>query len=335
MKEQRKRACAEPGGGLPHLRLEPSAEEAGKRLDRFLSEHCRERSRSQLKSYILRGRVLVNGKTAKPGYEIRPGDDIGLWIPPLEASDSLSPEPLPLEILYEDEDILVVSKAPGMVAHPGAGRDSGTLVHGLLAHCSRLAVQGAPLRPGIVHRLDRDTSGAMVVAKSDRAYLGLVEQFKARKVRKEYLAFVYGKLSSKEGTIRTRMDRHPKDRKKMAVCEAGGREAVSHWVELESWEVASLLRVRIETGRTHQIRVHLSHLRHPVVGDATYGGGKGRAKGIVSKALRDLLLSADRQMLHAHRLSFDHPVAGTLLDLTAPPPSDFARLWEGLRQRSS
>ncbi len=308
------------------------ADGEGTRLDIFLGGRCPERSRSHFKKMIREGRVLVDGRTVKPGYEVRSGDRVEVWMAGVEALESLVPQPMPLDILYEDDELVVVNKPPGLVVHPGAGHEEGTLVHGLLAHCPRLAIQGAPLRPGIVHRLDRNTSGAMVIAKSDRAYLDLIHQFKEHCVHKEYLALVYGLMPERCGEIRTLIDRHPVDRKRMAVVEGRGREAISCWQVAEEWggEI-SLLLVRIETGRTHQIRVHFSHLQHPVVGDATYGGGPRRARSLKSRTLQDLFTPAERQMLHAWRLDIDLLVTGARLAFTLPPPSDFTQLIESLR----
>ncbi len=311
------------------------AEEGDRRLDTFLRRQRRDVSRSRFQKLIRDALVLINDRPAKPGYEVRAGDRVTVWLPPPDLHDSLSPQPMPLEILYEDEDILVVNKAPGVVVHPGAGHYDGTLVHGLLAHCSRLASQGAPLRPGIVHRLDRDTSGAMVVAKSDRAYLDLVNQFKEHAVEKEYLALAYGRFPRESGEINAALDRHPVDRKKMAVAERKGREAITRWSVEKEWGEVSLLRVRIETGRTHQIRAHLSYIQHPIVGDAVYGGGSRKAKTIRSHALQGLLAQADRQMLHSWKLGFAHPLTHESLRFTAEIPSDFSSLISRIEQVSS
>lgn len=307
-----------------------SKEQGGQRLDLFLSGVIPELSRSHLKKLIKEHLALVNGTPEKPSYETRAGDLIAVNVPVPGSNEVLKPQPMELDILFEDEQLLIVNKAPGLVVHPGAGHAEGTLVHGLLAHCSRLAVQGSPLRPGIVHRLDKDTSGALVVAKSERAYLSLVNQFKKRMVRKEYLALVYGSPAKGGGEISSMLGRHPADRKKITVLENRGREAVSRWRVEKEWGEAALLRVRIETGRTHQIRVHLSHIGHPVVGDETYGGGRRRAKSVKSAPMRNLLLGAQRQMLHAMRLEFAHPVTGAAVMTSAPLPEDFRNLVEGL-----
>lgn len=295
---------------------------AGGRLDVFLSARLDTVSRSSVKALIKAGRVLFNGRPVKPSQEIRPGDRVEVWLPAEPQAEALIPEAMALDVLYEDEDLVVVNKGPGLVVHPGAGHACSTLVHGLLARCGRLASQGAPLRPGIVHRLDRDTSGAMVVARSDLAYLQLVRQFEDRRVKKEYLALVFGTPAHIRGEIRTQLGRHPVDRKRMAVLTGRGREAITFWTVERNWVEVSLLRLTIETGRTHQIRVHLSHLGHPVLGDATYGGGKRRIRSMKSN-LQERLGDVPRQMLHAHRLAFEHPRTGRPLSFTAPPPDDF------------
>ncbi|MDY6909162.1 MAG: RluA family pseudouridine synthase [Thermodesulfobacteriota bacterium] len=316
-------------------RIEPRSEpdwvvrvpsgEAGRRLDQFLASRSPDHSRSRFKTLILEGRVRVAGGPAKPRYGVKEGDLIEVWFPEPETDDRPVPESLPLQILHEDAHILVVNKAPGMVVHPGAGHREGTLVHGLLAHCPELAQQGSPLRPGIVHRLDQYTSGALVIAKTNASYLRLVRQFKDHQVGKEYLALTYGRFREGSGEIRTLVGRHPRDRKRMAVIERGrGRDAVTRWTVERSWQdELTLLRVVIQTGRTHQIRVHLSHLQHPVVGDTVYGGGKRRARAVQSQTLREVALKIQRQMLHAWRLAFTHPVTRIPMAFTAPLPPDF------------
>jgi 23S rRNA pseudouridine1911/1915/1917 synthase len=299
------------------------------RLDIFLSNQFADYSRSAVQTLIKAGEVLVNGLRAKPSQELRTGDRISIRFPGLQEQAQLIPQAMPLDILYEDEDVLVLNKAPGVVVHPGAGHAEGTLVHGLVAHCRQLARQGAPLRPGIVHRLDRNTSGALVVAKSNAAYLDLIRQFKDRTVQKHYVALVYGSFSQPSGQLTTSLGRHPADRKKIAVQKDKGRLAVTHWSVEKAWGEVSLLRVTIETGRTHQIRVHLSYLTHPIVGDATYGGGKHRVRSLRSEPLRNMLIRVDRQLLHARILAFRHPRTDQLLSFCAPLPDDFA---EVLRQ---
>jgi 23S rRNA pseudouridine1911/1915/1917 synthase len=310
--------------------LRVSEGQSGQRLDLFLSTMIPELSRSHLKRLIQENRVVVNGAGAKPSHEVRAGDSISVKMAEGPGPDELlTPVSMRLDILFEDEELIIVNKPPGLVVHPGAGHTEGTLVHGLLAHCT-LALQGAPLRPGIVHRLDKDTSGVLVAAKSERAYLNLIKQFKEREVRKEYLAMVYGCPDKREGEISSLLGRHPTERKKIAVLQNRGRPALSRWMVVKDWGEASLLSVRIETGRTHQIRVHLSHIGHPIVGDEAYGGGKRRAKNVKCDSVRVALLGADRQMLHAARLEFNHPLSGRRVLATAPPPADFTELREQL-----
>lgn len=311
--------------------LKAEGSHSGLRLDVFLSRCVVDRSRSQIQRWIQDGRVTIAGEAVKPSRVMEVGEEVRVRLPTEPLEPALPPCPMPLDILFEDDHILVINKAPGLVVHPGAGHRDGTLVHGLLAYTSRLASQGAPLRPGIVHRLDQNTSGAMVIARSDAAYLDLIRQFKEHRVGKEYLAIVHGVFKELRGEIRTGIDRHATDRKKMAVVRSRGREAVSRWEVEEDFGEVSFVRVWIQTGRTHQIRVHFSHLGHPVVGDSTYGGGKRRAQSIHSVSLRRLLTPVDRQMLHAWRLSFDHPVTSTPLAFTAEPPLDFSDLLGALR----
>ncbi|OIP91056.1 MAG: hypothetical protein AUK55_11885 [Syntrophobacteraceae bacterium CG2_30_61_12] len=305
--------------------------EPGERLDAYLGRRHPDISRNRFKQLIQTGAVQVNQRTVRPRYLPVCGDRVEVRLPPADPREQLIAEAMPLDILYEDAAILVVNKPPGLVVHPGAGHEHGTLVHGLLAHCPRLAAQGAPLRPGIVHRLDQDTSGALVVAKTDRAYLNLINQFKMHSVSKEYLALVYGHFAGARGTLTDPIGRHPVNRQKMAVV-AGGREAVSHWVVVEVLGPLTLVRVSIETGRTHQIRVHLSHIGHPVVGDVSYGGGRGKARCVGLKAIRELLPHlVRRQLLHAGRLAIEHPESGERMVFEAPLPADFEDVLKALR----
>jgi 23S rRNA pseudouridine1911/1915/1917 synthase len=260
----------------------------------------------------------------KEHHKIRPGDIVKLVIPPLLAT-TLIPEAIPLDILYEDADLLVINKPAGLVVHPAAGHSSGTLVNALLHHCGSLAAIGGEQRPGIVHRLDRDTSGIMVVAKSDRALAGLMNQFKQRTIRKDYVALVWGHPSPARGTIETLIGRHRVDRKKMSAQPKTGRAAVTHYRIMERFGNVSLLRIRLETGRTHQIRVHMAYRGFPVVGDAQYGGRSGHS----------LPLSVGRQMLHAETLAFMHPVTDKPLTFTAPWPADLNALVAALRHNMS
>jgi len=295
-------------------------EAAGLRFDVWLSRLHPELSRSRIQTLIRSGHATLNNRTVKPHAKLTAGATVTLEIPPAEPV-SLRPEPLPLDVRYEDADLLVVNKPAGLVVHPAAGHASGTLVNALLAHCPDLAGIGGELRPGLVHRLDRDTSGLLVVAKNQTAMRQLVVQFKQRTVTKEYLALVWGTPVPRTGRIETMIGRNPRNRKKMCTRPAAGRVAVTHYETVEQFAGTALLRVRIETGRTHQIRVHLAHLGHPVVGDKQYGRTRGRR----------LPLPAPRQMLHAARLAFRHPRTDMELCFTAPLPEDMAGLLAALR----
>ncbi len=286
------------------------------RLDTVLSRARTELSRARWQEEIKADRVTVNGMPGRCKMKVGPGDVIDWTRPPPEPVEA-QPEDIPLDVLFEDDDLIVLNKPPGLVVHPAPGHPGGTLVNALLHHCPNLPGIGGEQRPGIVHRLDRDTSGVMVVAKNDGALYALARQFKDRHTSKEYLAIVWGRPRDMEGTIHTRIGRSDRDRKKMAAFElapgaegARGKEAISRYQVLETLGPASLLRVRIETGRTHQIRVHLAHIRHPVVGDPVYGGVRA-------------VFHAPRQMLHAERLAIVHPRTRARLDFTAPPPPDF------------
>jgi 23S rRNA pseudouridine1911/1915/1917 synthase len=286
------------------------------RLDVFLAGQIGEISRSHWKALIQSGKVTVNGASSKPNQKLRSGDVIE-WTVPEETPPETLPEAIPLEILYEDDVVLVLNKPPGLVVHPAAGNATGTLVNALFF---KDAVFESLERAGIVHRLDKDTSGVMVVAKSEEAMAELKRQFKARETEKEYLALVWGDLPP-NGRIETLMGRHPVHRKKMAVLTQEGREAVSTYETLECFDEVALVRVRIETGRTHQIRVHMAHMGHPIVGDALYG--RTRKHHLPEKP--------KRQMLHAARLAFNHPESGKRLSFEAPLFEDMGRLLEQLR----
>ena len=293
-----------------------SAADAGHRLDAFLAQRSG-LSRARIQRLIADEHVLLGGHPAKPSAPVGAGQQVRLIVPPAEPL-RLRPEAIPLDILFEDEDLLVVNKPAGLVVHPGAGHTTGTLVHALLAHCQRLPGIGGVERPGIVHRLDRDTSGVMVVAKTDTAHQSLSAQFKARVVRKRYLALAHGQLARDSGTIEAAIGRRERDRKRMGVRREGGREARTGYRVLRRLPEMTLVALRLETGRTHQIRVHLAHIGHPVVGDRVYGGrSERRARAGVEPA--------ERQMLHAWRLGFRHPRTGAWLEFAAPPPADFLR----------
>ncbi len=284
------------------------------RLDQFLAAAHPAISRSRWKQLIEAGHVVLNGAPVrKPNTALAPGDALVCTLPDPEPA-GLVPAAIPLDILHEDADLVVLNKPAGLVVHPAPGHAAGTLVNALLHHCADLQGIGGELRPGIVHRLDKDTSGVLVVAKNEPTHAALVAQFAAHTVEKEYLALVWGAPAKKSGTVDLPIGRHPVHRQKMAVT-AKGRTAVTRYEILAAGPRAALLRVRIETGRTHQIRVHLARLGHPVVGDTTYGRARpGLPPGLV----------IPRQMLHAHRLRFTHPRSGRSLEFTAPPPPDFA-----------
>lgn len=293
------------------------------RLDRYLSEQLPDFSRSRLQKLIDRGQVKVNDcvcqlkKTA-----LQPGDRITLELLPVEPVD-LIPEDIPLDILYEDEQILIINKPAGLVVHPSAGHETGTLVHGILAHCPDLKGIGGQQRPGIVHRLDKDTTGALAIAKTDTALYHLQAQLKNKTARRDYLGIVHGSPSSESGTVDQPIGRHPGDRQKMAIVpiEKGGRPSITHWQVQECLGNYTLIQFQLETGRTHQIRVHSAFIGHPLVGDATYS--RNRSLGV----------NLSGQALHAWRLCLQHPTKKEWIEAIAPPPPEFNKLLQVLRQR--
>jgi 23S rRNA pseudouridine1911/1915/1917 synthase len=295
----------------------------GQRLDRVLTARLDGLTRSQVKRLIEAGLVQVNGKPAKAGSQVRPGDELAVRIPSSPPSHIL-PEPIPLKVLHEDAWILVVDKPAGLVVHPGAGHPSGTLIHALMAHCPALDSIGGTQRAGLVHRLDKDTSGVMVVAKNEAAHRELTRQFKERLVSKEYLALVHGRVQGPGGDLALPIGRDPKDRKRISVRSRSPRAAVTHWEVVRHLPHCTLLRVRPETGRTHQIRVHLASVRHPVVGDALYGS-RARALQTGRADIRRILLAVPRQFLHAERLTLVHPDDGVRRTYSAPLADDLAR----------
>jgi len=304
--------------------------DSGKRLDQLVSSYISDCSRSVAATLIRNGKIRVQGASKKPGYRVKPGEKICGSIPFPEPL-IFKPEPIPIHILYEDDHIIVVNKQPGLVVHPAPGHYSGTLVNGLLYHCPALNGIGGKLRPGIVHRLDKDTSGVLLVAKNGAAHRNLAKQFKSRKITKKYLALVYGKMESDSGKVSLPIGRHPVDRKKMSTYSRKSRTAETTWQIRERFESASLIEVDLKTGRTHQIRVHCAAIRHPVVGDPVYGSHKS-GKMIISQ--KDGFKTVPRQMLHAWRLSFNHPVMNTVVSFEAPIPSDMQDMITALRQIS-
>lgn len=310
------------------------------RLDKFLALAL-DVSRAQVKRLLEQGLVWVNQKRAKAAYRLRTGDLLMVSLPPSTTS-RLEPEHMDLSILYEDEEILVLNKPPGLVVQPGAGHRHGTLVHGLLAYCPTVGEVGGPERAGLVHRLDKDTSGVMVVAKTECAHRSLALQFKKREVDKDYLALVYGSVKGPRGSVELALGRDSRDPKRISPRSRRVREARTHWEVLLWLEHVTWLALRPETGRTHQIRVHMSSIGHPVVGDPLYGG-KGRWKAIPHGKARQALAMANRQMLHAWRLCFQHPATVQRVCFEAPIAEDMVTLlnelgvdpspWKGHSQR--
>jgi 23S rRNA pseudouridine1911/1915/1917 synthase len=286
-----------------------SENDAKLRLDHFLAKQLPEYSRSRLQQLIRSGFVRLNGGTSRPRQIVRVGDKIDLTEPPPEKVD-IRPEPIPLDVLFEDDDLIVINKPAGMTVHPGAGQHEHTLVNALLSHCAGLSGIAGKERPGIVHRLDKETSGCLVVAKNDMAHRELSRQFATRTVEKIYLALVAGKLRKPAGVIDEKIGRHPVHRKRMQVSSVRGRTARTEYRVLRASDMASLIECRLHSGRTHQIRVHLHHLGHPVLGDKVYA----------PRFAKDL----SRQMLHAWKLGFRHPRTGQWKNFDAPLPADFA-----------
>ncbi len=285
------------------------------RLDVFLTDELPDFSRSYLKKLIDGSLVTVNGVSAKPNYKLKLGDSVEVAVPdpiPLE----VQPEPIPLKAVFEDESILVVDKPAGMVVHPAPGNYTGTLVNAILNHCSDLSGIGGVERPGIVHRLDKDTSGLIVVAKNDNALQSLTKQFKDRVVKKQYLALVRGALKKNSGIINAPIGRHKINRKKMAVDIESGREAITHYEMVKQFKLFAFLRLFPKTGRTHQIRVHLSHLGNPILCDKLYNKNSSNPSPKV----------LTRQALHAHKLEFQHPCSKRIVEFESPLPNDIASL---------
>jgi len=317
------------------------SDEAGLRLDRVLAAHLAQLSRSRLKALIIAGHVTVAGRTIRdPAATVKSGDQVKVTLPPPEPAVPQGEE-IPLNIVYEDDAIIVIDKPKDLVVHPAAGHASGTLVNALIAHCGdSLSGIGGVKRPGIVHRLDKDTTGLMVVAKTDKAHRALAKQFAEKSegpLRRGYLAFVWGAPGKPKGTINAALGRHPQARDKQAI-RADGRAAVTHWQVLERFTpagaktpVASLLACTLETGRTHQIRVHLAHLGHPILGDATYGTGFKSKVSLLAPKARDALAALERQALHAYLLVIEHPESGKVLEFQSELPGDLRRLRDALR----
>lgn len=297
-------------------------DEAGERLDRHLATRL-DLPRNRVQRWIREGHVSVDGAPARPSYSVAAGDVVHCRVPPA-AETELAPEPGELSVLYEDADLLALDKPAGLTVHPGAGRRTGTLVHRLLEYYPDLAAVGSPERPGIVHRLDKDTSGVLLVARSDGAYRTLSRAFAERRIEKRYLGIVWGDPGPDQRLLDFAVGRHPTRRKEMTV-RPDGRPARSRLCRLATAGPVSLVEVELETGRTHQIRVHLKHARHPLVGDPVYGEARWKeAPRDLQRVLRDF----PRPALHAWRLTLTHPTRGELLRLEAPPANDLRQLWE-------
>ena len=314
-------------------RFTVAGEDAGGRLDRVLAARVADMSRSRLKTLVLAGQVTVGGRTIRdPNEHVNAGAEITVTIPPPEPAEPAG-EDIPLAVLYEDAEIIVIDKPAGLVVHPAAGHWTGTLVNALIAHCGdSLSGIGGVRRPGIVHRLDKDTTGVMVVAKTDRAHHSLVAQFadhgRTGPLERAYLALAWGVPRNPKGTIDKPIDRHPHARDKMAVRE-GGREAITHWSVLARYAdtqgkpVASLFECQLETGRTHQIRVHLASLGHPLIGDEQYGSGFRTKAEKLAEPAQAAIEALGRQALHAHILGLEHPATGAFMEFRSEPPADF------------
>ena len=290
------------------------ADETGKRLDAYLAENT-ELTRTRIQQLIKEENIKVNDKKTKSSYKIEMGDTIKVFIPEKKEID-LVPQNISINILYEDNDIAVIDKKAGLVIHPSYGHESGTLVNAIMFHINDLSGINGEIRPGIVHRLDKDTSGLIIIAKNDKAHNKLSEMFKNKEINKTYLAIVKGSLGRDKGSLETQMGRDPKDRKKMSVLKTGGKTAITNYEVLDKNDKFSLVRVNIETGRTHQIRVHMKYLGYPILGDSVYGKE--------SKSVK-------RQMLHAYKLEFIHPVTGKEMIIKSEIPKDFSEVLERIK----
>jgi len=304
------------------------SDQAGMRLDVYLTHLPFTMSRSHWKRLIEKGFVTIEGRATHPSYAVKAGDILEIYIPPPEPS-AMEPEAILLDILYEDDALLVLNKPAGMVVHPGAGHSRHTLVNAILHHCPDLAGIGGTRRPGIVHRLDKDTSGLLAVAKTEFAHHSLSAQIKERQVKRAYLALVHGVIEQNEGRIHTLIGRHPVHRQRMSIHVRSGREAITDWQVRERFTWFTLVEARLHTGRTHQIRVHMSHIQHPVVGDRVYGRGKIPAE--CPGKLREAISALPGQALHAFSLCFRHPLTGEIMEFTAPPPPAIQDILDMLR----
>jgi len=303
------------------------------RLDLFLSECLPDLTRSQLKRLIDEERVLLNGTATKAGFRLRGGEELTVCLPPPIPAEA-APEEIPLNVLYEDRHLIVIDKPAGMVVHPAAGHQGGTLVNALLHHCRDLSGIGGELRPGIVHRLDKDTSGVMLATKDDAAHNHLSLQFKAHTIKRRYLALIHGLPREDKGSVDRSIGRHPTQRKKMSSSSRSGRRAVTHWRVLGRYDRdrLSLVELTLETGRTHQIRVHFSEMNLPIVGDPVYGSPRSAA-ALEDPVLRGRVQALGRQALHARLLGFIHPVSNEYMEFESPPPADMQEILDYLQEK--
>ncbi len=303
------------------MKITVKSNDTGKRLDVFLAEGLSDLTRSRIQKLIEEENIKVNEKTVRSNYKLRDRDEISIEIPDAKETE-LEAEEIPLDIVYEDDCMLVVNKPQGMVVHPAAGNYSGTLVNALMAHCGdRLSGINGEIRPGILHRIDKDTSGLLMVAKNDKAHLGLSEQIKEHSLTREYLALVHGRIKEDNGTIDAPIGRDEKNRKKMTITQKNSKNAVTHFFVLERFDKYTFIRCRLETGRTHQIRVHMSKGGHPIVGDPLYGVKKEEFK-------------LNGQLLHAHMIGYIHPETGEYMEFSCELPEYFEGVLEKLRRKS-
>ena len=301
---------------MKSLRLYVSSETAGQRIDKWLSENIEDLSRSLVQKLLKENNILINSQAVSKNYKLRADDIIDINIPEPELLD-VKPQNIPVDIVFEDDDLLVVNKPKGMVVHPAAGNPDGTLVNALLYHCKgRLSSINGVIRPGIVHRIDKYTSGLLIVAKTDKAHNHLAEQIKNHSFTREYMGIVCGRMNDAEGTVDAPIGRHKINRKKMAVTETNSKNAVTHYKVLETFDEYSLLRFILETGRTHQIRVHMSYIGHPILGDDVYG-----------KAFKGI----DGQCLHAKKIGFVHPSTGEYMEFDSELPEYFEKILKKVR----
>jgi 23S rRNA pseudouridine1911/1915/1917 synthase len=337
MSEEKVPANTEKDELYEHFRFDVAQGQSPVRIDKYITDHIEGISRNRVQNVIKAGNVLVNEKPVKSNYKVKPGDIIRVLLPYAPYRELLKPEPIPLDIVYEDKDVIVVNKPAGMVVHPAPGHYSGTLINGLVHHVENLPEGSSDERPGLVHRIDKDTSGLLVVAKNELAMNKLAKQFAERKIERKYYALVWGDLKEDEGTITGHIGRHPKNRILMHVFPEGehGKPAVTHYKVLERFYYVTLVEVKLETGRTHQIRVHFKHIGHPLFNDAMYGGDKilkGSTFAKYKQFVENTFKVMPRQALHAKTLGFTHPATGEFLKFDSELPEDFLQALERWRK---